>query len=76
MRLGVSGGEVTSGGGREGGVELGKIEGFLLATHRWCSGEVRLAFDSDFAAAARWAARENGRGVCRIARHITVCFSL
>jgi hypothetical protein len=55
MRFGVSGGKVTCGGG--GGAEVGEIEGFLLATHICSSGEVRPAFDSDFAAGPRWEAR-------------------
>jgi hypothetical protein len=34
MRYGVGGAEVTCGGGGEGGVEVGQVEGILLAAHR------------------------------------------
>jgi hypothetical protein len=64
MRFGVGGAEVTCGGGGEGGVEVGEVDGILLAAHRRFFGEALIALDSDFAAAAppergarSWAAR-------------------
>lgn len=51
MRYGVGGAEVTCGGGGEGGVEVGQVEGILLAAHRQFFGEARIALDSEFAAA-------------------------